>query len=93
MPKSSGKNDTSSDPEKAGKSTKKGGTRDFWTAAELAIVIRVLLEEKKKGRQAESGWTSESYQRVMVALKEAGSERSTKQIKSLWTRVCHFHAT
>jgi hypothetical protein len=56
----------------------------------LAILVRVLLDEKKLGRQAESGWTSESYNKVVTALKVAGYLRTAKQVKSCWTRVCHI---
>ncbi|KAJ7124159.1 hypothetical protein C8R44DRAFT_875237 [Mycena epipterygia] len=53
----------------------------------LAVLIRVLLNEKKLGSQAESGWTSESYNKVVVALKAAGISRTSKQVKSCWTRI------
>ncbi|KAJ7801064.1 hypothetical protein B0H14DRAFT_3885296 [Mycena olivaceomarginata] len=43
--------------------------------------------KKKAGRQAESGWTSESYNKVVVALKAIGVIRSSRQVKSCWTRL------
>jgi hypothetical protein len=88
MPKAKTTNDTSSDAGNDDGAPKKGRTHDKWTAAMLVILIRVLLEEKKLGRQAESGWTSESYNKVVAALKAAGTSRSSKQVKSCWTRVC-----
>ncbi|KAJ7690432.1 Myb/SANT-like DNA-binding domain-containing protein [Mycena olivaceomarginata] len=66
---------------------KNGGKRDKWTAPTLAILIRILLDEKKLGRRAESGWTSESYTKVVVALKAAGYARTAKQVKGCWTRL------
>ncbi|KAJ7450558.1 Myb/SANT-like DNA-binding domain-containing protein [Mycena latifolia] len=87
MPKDKTTNDTSSDVEDPGGKSKKTRTREVWSAAELAILVRILLEEKKLGRQAESGWTSESYTKVAIALKARGIVRSNKQIKSCWTRL------
>ncbi|KAJ7160565.1 hypothetical protein C8R43DRAFT_835287, partial [Mycena crocata] len=58
-----------------------------WKAAEIAILVHVLGDEKKLGRQAESGWASESYTKVAIALKLVGVVRDNRQIKSCWTRI------
>jgi hypothetical protein len=89
MVKAKKTNDTSSDTGNTDGAPKNGGKRDKWTAPTLAILIRILLDEKKLGRRAESGWTSESYTKVVVALKAAGYARTAKQVKGCWTRVCH----
>ncbi|KAF8145611.1 Myb/SANT-like DNA-binding domain-containing protein [Mycena galopus ATCC 62051] len=80
-------NDTSSDTGNTDGAPKKGGKRDKWTVPMLAILIRILLDEKKLGRWAESGWTSESYTKVVVALTAAGHARTAKQVKGCWTRL------
>ncbi len=90
MAKTKDTTDTPSDAGNGDGASKKGGKRDKWTANMLSILIRVLLDEKKLGRQAESGWTSESYNKVVAALKAAGTPRTSKQVKSCWTRVCRF---
>jgi hypothetical protein len=53
------------------------------------MLIHILLDEKKLGRWAESGWTSESYTKVIIALKAVGYARTAKQVKGCWTQVCH----
>ncbi|KAJ6545120.1 Myb/SANT-like DNA-binding domain-containing protein [Mycena sp. CBHHK59/15] len=87
MPKSSASKDTSSDPENAHGGSKKGRTRDVWKAFQLAILVHVFVEEKNKGRQSESGWDKEAYQKVSDTLKAAGTIRSVAQVKSCWTRT------
>ncbi|KAJ6459823.1 hypothetical protein DFH09DRAFT_1115026 [Mycena vulgaris] len=56
------------------------GRRPLTAAYGLGILL---------GRQAESGWTSESYNKVVVALKDIGVIRSStgRQVKSCWTRL------
>ncbi|KAJ7129933.1 hypothetical protein C8R46DRAFT_678274 [Mycena filopes] len=87
MPKAKPTKDTSGDADNNSGDTKKTRTRDIWPATGLAILVRVFLEEKKLARQAESGWTAESYHRVVVALAAEGIVRTTKQVKSCWTRM------
>jgi hypothetical protein len=88
MPKDTSKKDALSDTENDNGARKKGSKRDFWNTADLACLIKTLKDEKKLGRQAESGWSSESYTAVVMDLKAAGTTRSLKQVKSCWTRVC-----
>ncbi|KAF8173246.1 hypothetical protein K438DRAFT_1850779 [Mycena galopus ATCC 62051] len=74
-------NNTSSNTRNTDRALKKGGKRDKWTVPMLAILIRILLDEKKLG------WTSESYTKVVVALKATGHARTAKQVKGCWTRL------
>ncbi|KAJ7764054.1 hypothetical protein DFH07DRAFT_770703 [Mycena maculata] len=87
MPKAKAKDDTLSNAGNDGGPSKTARKRDKCTAGMMGILIQVLVAEKKLGRQAESGWTSESYNRVVVALKAAGIIRDSKQVKSCWTRT------
>ncbi|KAJ6553890.1 hypothetical protein B0H10DRAFT_1650709, partial [Mycena sp. CBHHK59/15] len=79
--------DASPPPDNADSTSKKGQKCDTWSAAQIIVLIRVLMEEKKLGRQAESEWTKESYQPVVQALKVIGTTRDMKQVKSCWTWV------
>ncbi|KAJ7602397.1 hypothetical protein DFH06DRAFT_921386, partial [Mycena polygramma] len=73
--------------------SKKDSTHADWTAVALVILVRVLGGEKKLGRQAELGWCSESYTRVVVELNKAGLKYTSKQVKSCWTQVRHLSSS
>ncbi|KAJ6536512.1 hypothetical protein DFH09DRAFT_1324537 [Mycena vulgaris] len=88
MPRARSQNNASADAEDGNSASKKGQKHDSWKAAEVAVLIHVLSEEKKLGRQAESGWAAESYIRVGVALKaQLAVTRTNDQIKSCWTWI------
>lgn len=60
-----------------------------WTSAEEARLVQILLQEKEKGNQAESGWKPVVWQVLVEALATFDSKprKVAKQIKTRWQRV------
>lgn len=59
-----------------------------WKTAEIDIIMSVFKQEKVEGRQAETGWKTNSYQAVADALVAGGhSPKTVQQITDKWGTV------
>lgn len=62
---------------------------DKWVLAAVTVLVSVLKQEKVEGRQAETGWKTNSYQAVVDALAAANHPAKTvRQVTDKWGTVC-----
>jgi hypothetical protein len=68
-------------------------SRIVWTSVADRILVDTMLGEQANGRQAESGWKKQTWERVAVVFKSYGMGHTATQVRDRFTKVCSAVST